>query len=136
MRDRTAEQRLRITRTRDTLGLSRVRETAISRRTGEPVCRCLVAERFHERLVGLLGRPSLPAGEGMLIRSASSVHTCFMRFPIDIVFLDRKGVVVGIRHNVPPWRAAFARGARSALELPAGGSAGAGIEVGDELVVG
>jgi uncharacterized membrane protein (UPF0127 family) len=100
------------------------------------VCRCAIAERYVERLVGLLGRRSLPPGEGMLIRPASSVHTFFMRFPIDVVFLDRRGVVVGVRRSVPPWRAAFARRARSVLELPAGESAGAGIEVGDELVVG
>jgi uncharacterized protein len=98
------------------------------------VCRCVIAERFHERLVGLLGRRFLPPGEGILIRPASSVHTFFMRFPIDVVFLDKRGVVIGIRNNVPPWRAAFARRARSVLELAAGESARAGIQVGDELV--
>jgi uncharacterized membrane protein (UPF0127 family) len=84
--------------------------------------------------VGLLGRRSLPAGKGLLIRPASSVHTFFMRFPIDVVFLDRNGVVVGIRHEVRPWRAAFARGGRSVLELSAGEAARTGVRVGDQLV--
>jgi uncharacterized protein len=110
-----------------------VREATISRPTGEVVCTCEIAERYHERLVGLLGRRSLPAGEGLLIRPASSVHTLFMRFPIDVVFLDRDGVVVGIRHNVAPWRAAFARRAHSTLELAAGEAGRAGVEVGDRL---
>lgn len=110
-----------------------MREALISRGTGENVCTCGVADRFLARLVGLLGRSSLPPGEGLLIRPASSVHTFFMRFPIDVVFLDRTGAVVGIRRDVPPWRMAFARGAREVLEIGAGEAARAGIEVGETL---
>jgi uncharacterized membrane protein (UPF0127 family) len=56
-----------------------------------------------------------------------------MRFPIDAVFLDREQKVVGIRHNLLPWRVAGARGAHSTLELPAGTAAAAGIQRGDAL---
>jgi uncharacterized protein len=82
---------------------------------------------------GLLGRRDLASDEGLLLRPAPSVHTLFMRFPIDVVFLDRGGDVVGIRPEVRPWRAAACRRARSALELRAGEAARRGLRVGDAL---
>jgi uncharacterized membrane protein (UPF0127 family) len=84
---------------------------------------------------GLLGRSGLEPGSGMLIDAAPSVHMFFMRFPIDVVFLDRDWKVVGVRHRLRPWRVAGARRAVAALELPAGAAAEAGIEVGDVLVL-
>jgi uncharacterized membrane protein (UPF0127 family) len=84
---------------------------------------------------GLLGRSGLEPGSGMLIDAAPSVHMFFMRFPIDVVFLDRDWKVVGIRSRLRPWRVAGARRAVAALELPAGAAAEAGIEVGDVLVL-
>jgi uncharacterized membrane protein (UPF0127 family) len=84
---------------------------------------------------GLLGRSGLDPGSGMLIDSAPSVHMFFMRFPIDVVFLDRERRVVGVRHGLRPWRVAGARRAVAALELPAGAAAAAGIEEGDVLAV-
>jgi uncharacterized membrane protein (UPF0127 family) len=63
---------------------------------------------------------ALERDEGMLIRPASSIHTCFMRFPIDVVFLDRGNTVVAVREDVRPWRLAWTRRARAVLELPAG----------------
>jgi uncharacterized membrane protein (UPF0127 family) len=82
---------------------------------------------------GLLGRSSLPAGEGLLLSPAPSVHTAFMRFPIDAVFLDRDFVVLKIVGPLAPWRAASARGARSVLELAGGEGARRGVRVGDRL---
>ena len=72
---------------------------------------------------GLLGRDGLEPGTGMLIDAAPSVHMFFMRFPIDVVFLDRDRTVVGVRHRLAPWRVAGARHAVAALELPAGAAA-------------
>lgn len=71
----------------------------------------------------------------MLIDRAGSVHMFFMRFSIDVVFLDRDWRVVGVRHALRPWRVAAARRAVAALELPAGAAAAAGVESGDVLVV-
>jgi uncharacterized membrane protein (UPF0127 family) len=71
----------------------------------------------------------------MLIDRAGSVHMFFMRFPIDVVFLDRDRKVVGVRHQLAPWRVAGARHAVAALELPAGAAAEAGIQEGDVLVL-
>ena len=84
---------------------------------------------------GLLGRSGLEPGSGMLIDSAPSVHMYFMRFPIDVVFLDRDRKVVGVRHGLRPWRVAGARGAVAALELPAGAAAAAAVEEGHVLVL-
>jgi uncharacterized protein len=112
-----------------------VRETTLRRENGDVVCdRCVVADRPVSRLRGLLGRSELRPGEGLLLRPASAIHTCFMRFPIDAVFLDRDLRVVGISDDVAPWRAAAKRGAKSVLELPAGESARRGLSLGDRLL--
>jgi uncharacterized membrane protein (UPF0127 family) len=101
---------------------------------GTVVCdRCVVADRMWPRMKGLLGHTSLPGGEGILLSPASSVHTLFMRFAIDVVFLDRDLRVLAVREAVRPWRAAAKRGARSTLELPAGEARLRGLAVGDRL---
>ena len=63
-----------------------------------------VAERFTERLRGLIGRDGLEHGRGMLIVRCNCIHTFFMRFPIDATFLDRQGNVVKTVRNIRPWR--------------------------------
>ena len=104
---------------------------------GTAVCeRCTVADRMLPRMKGLLGRRELPPGEGMLIEPAPSIHTFFMRFPIDVVFLDRDGRVLRIAESVRPWRTAAARGAKAVLELRAGDCARRRLLTGDVLEVG
>jgi uncharacterized membrane protein (UPF0127 family) len=113
------------------VSLSRVRTAG-----GVVVCeRCEIPESSLGRMRGLLGRRGLEPGTGMLIDAAPSVHMFFMRFPIDVVFLDRDRKVVGVRHELRPWRVAGARHAVAALELPAGTAAAAGVEEGDVLVL-
>jgi uncharacterized membrane protein (UPF0127 family) len=85
------------------------------------------------RMKGLLGRRSLPAGEGLLIRPAPSIHTFFMRFPIDAVFLSRAGEVMKISAEVRAWRARSCRRAYAVLELAAGEAERRGITTGDHL---
>ncbi|HEX2088113.1 MAG TPA: DUF192 domain-containing protein [Solirubrobacteraceae bacterium] len=81
------------------------------------------------RARGMLGREPQP----LLLAPARSVHTCGMRFPIDVVFLDAELRVVRVVRGLRPWRLAGARRARAVLELPAGG-AGA-IAEGDRLAL-
>ena len=103
---------------------------------GRAVCeRCELADSFWTRFRGLMGRRELAAGSGMLFRPGGSVHMFFMRFPLDVVFVDRDWRVVGVRHELRPWRVAGARGAAAALELPAGAAAAATIEEGDVLAL-
>jgi uncharacterized membrane protein (UPF0127 family) len=84
---------------------------------------------------GLLGRKSLAPEEGILLRPAGSVHTAFMRFPIDVVFVDREGEVLRIAEALPPWRTASARGAKAVVELAAGAAASAGLAPGARLLL-
>ncbi|MEZ6090012.1 MAG: DUF192 domain-containing protein [Pirellulaceae bacterium] len=63
-----------------------------------------IADTFWTRFKGLQLRKSLPSGHGLLIKPCSSLHTCFMRFAIDVIMLDADKVVVGIRKNLRPWR--------------------------------
>jgi uncharacterized membrane protein (UPF0127 family) len=101
---------------------------------GRMVCeRCAMADSFASRLRGLLGRRELPRGEGLLLSPSSSVHTFFMRFAIDAVFLDRGLRVVGVSENVRPWKLVGRRGTRRVLELAAGESARLAVRNGDQL---
>ena len=113
-----------------------MRVTTLTKEPGTVVCqRCYMATSALTRLRGLLGRASLEPGEGMLFRPAGSIHMFFMRFAIDVVFVDRDWRVVGVRHRLRPWRVAGARRAAAALELPAGAAAAAGIAEGDVLTL-
>jgi uncharacterized membrane protein (UPF0127 family) len=109
----------------------------VLRAGGVVVCeRCTIADSPLPRMRGLLGRRYLPSDEGILLRPAGSIHTFFMRFPIDAVFLDRERRVLRVDESVRPWRAAGARGAHAVLELRAGESARRGIAAGDVLEIG
>jgi uncharacterized protein len=92
-----------------------------------------VAASPVRRMRGLLGRRGLGPGEGLLLRPAGSVHTAFMRFPIDVVFLDREQQVLKVVEALPPWRAAGCRGARAVVELASGEASRAGIRPGMRL---
>jgi uncharacterized membrane protein (UPF0127 family) len=89
-----------------------------------------VADTPVARMKGLLGRRSLDPGEGLLLRPAGSVHTAFMRFPIDVVFLDRELRVLRVEPSVSPWRLVAQRGAKAVLELPAGAARRRGLKPG------
>ena len=98
------------------------------------VCdRTEVADTLWRRMRGLLGRASLSAGSGMLFRGESSIHSAFMRFEFDAVFMDRELRVVGLAERIPPWRARAAKGARNILELAAGEISRTGVAIGDQL---
>jgi uncharacterized protein len=108
--------------------------TSVVRASGEVVCEHAgLADTPLTRLKGLLGRAGLGSDEGLLIRPTSAIHTCFMRFPIDAVFLDRQLVVVGVKSELRPWRFASRRGAKAVLELAAGESRRRGIQAGERL---
>jgi len=82
--------------------------------------RAKVARTFRERARGLIGRPPPPQGEGLLIVRCNAIHTFFMRYPIDAVFLGRDGNPVKTVRNIRPWRPFVWGGfrARSVLETP------------------
>jgi uncharacterized protein len=87
-----------------------------------------VADDLLSRARGLMFRPGLAPGHGLALRPCSSVHMFFMRFPLDVVFVDGEGRVVRILAGIRPWRASgIVRGAKTAIELPAGTAAGVGL---------
>lgn len=94
------------------------------------------ADRFFSRLAGLLFSPPLPPGQGLLLVPCASVHTAFMGTPIDVVFLDRRGVIRRIVPRLKPWRAAAYVGAYQTLELAAGEAARLGLQAGQSLAQG
>jgi uncharacterized membrane protein (UPF0127 family) len=108
--------------------------SVLSRDRGALVCeRCEVADRPLTRLRGLLGRPGLEPDSGLLIEPCNSIHTCFMRFAIDAVFLDSELRVLRVRSRMRPWRVAGAHGARAVLELAAGEAERCGLSPGEGL---
>jgi uncharacterized membrane protein (UPF0127 family) len=110
----------------------------------------ILAERLEDgsslwaKFMGLMGRASLPAGDGLWLPGENGIHMLFMRFPIDVVFVSppRDGPsgrrrVLSIRPALPPWRGVVWRvgGAKGVLELPAGTIEATGTAVGDEIAI-
>ena len=101
---------------------------------GRVLCeRVEVAETILSRARGLLGRGHLARGMGMTFRPGWSIHTAFMRFAIDVVFLDAGLVVRRVDSELRPFRTASFKGAREVVELAAGECALRGLEVGDRI---
>lgn len=92
----------------------------------------LVAHNFWQRAVGLLGKSALSDQQALLLSPCSSVHMCFMQFPIDVIFLDAAGNITRIAANLRPWQFAAAK-AVSCLELSAGNAERLGLQAGDCL---
>jgi len=93
-----------------------------------------IAQSYFSRMKGLLGRSGLSPGEALIIRSCHAVHTLFMRFPIDVVFLSSDNSVVRIIPALPPFRfSPVVYSASSVIELPAGTADACGLKVGDIL---
>ncbi|CCO07021.1 DUF192 domain-containing protein [Desulforamulus hydrothermalis] len=95
-----------------------------------------LADTFWLRLKGLLGRKHLPAGQALVLYPCSAVHTFFMQFAIDLVFLDKQGTVVRLQENMVPWRLSpYVPRAVVAVELPLGSIKAGCIEHGDTLAI-
>lgn len=106
---------------------------AIDARTGAVVLdRVRLAAGPWGSFKGLMFDAALPDGHGLLFRPARGIHTHFMRFPIDLIFLDATGTVVAIREAMRPWRFDFTFAA-AAIEANGGAARAAGIAVGDRL---
>lgn len=94
-----------------------------------------IAGSGYKRSKGLLGRERLEAGGGMWIVPCEAVHTFFMQFPIDLVYLDRRHRIKKVRSCVPPWRISACLSAHSVVELPAGTIRETRTERGDMLEI-
>ena len=94
-----------------------------------------IADTSAKRRTGLLKHTGLNAGEGLWIVPCESVHTFFMKFALDLVYLDRRHVVRKAVTNVVPWRMSVCLSAHSIVELPVGAIAASGTVKGDQLAM-
>lgn len=95
-----------------------------------------MANNFFTRTIGLLSRKSLSREEGLVIKPCSSIHTFFMKFPIDVLFVGKKGNIVALYENVKPWRILPLHFTSSyVIELPAGTILDKNIDKGDVVRV-
>jgi uncharacterized protein len=106
----------------------------INPRTGAPIATKVErAVTRASRRRGLLGRDGLAASHALMLEPCGAVHTAFMRFPIDVVFVDRQGYAVKIVRNLPAWRIAVAPRARAVIEMAAGSLDHVDLSIGDRL---
>lgn len=106
----------------------------VDERTREVVAtRVELATTRRARRTGLLGRDYLGADAALVLAPCLAIHTAFMRFPIDVAFVDRRGRAVRLVHQLAPWRVAVAPRAYAAIELPAGALSRHQVDVGDRL---
>lgn len=95
------------------------------------------ADNYFKRLKGLMFRSALPPEHGLWIVPCADIHSCFMRFPFDAVFVDKHLNVLYLMESMKPWRISkIVKGGRAVLELPAGTIVQSGTEVGDQLAWG
>jgi uncharacterized membrane protein (UPF0127 family) len=104
---------------------------------GQPlVSRAELADTFWGRLRGLMGRPSLAPGEGLILKGEKNIHTFFMRFPIDVLYVDTAWRVVRLDKAMPPNRIGpFVPRSFYVVELPEGVIEKTGSNVGDQLAL-
>ena len=95
-----------------------------------------IACTTFERIKGLLGRKKLEGGEALIIKSCNSIHTCFMQFPIDVLFLDRNNKVIRAISAMKPFRISnIYLSAASVIELPANTIQNTSTSVGDLISI-
>ena len=108
----------------------------LNERTGDLVAKDVeLASTRETRRKGLLGRESLGAEAALVLTPCCSIHTAFMRFPIDVAFVDRDGRVIRFVRDLKPWNIAVSLRARAAIEFAAGSLRARDVRLGDRLYV-
>ena len=108
----------------------------VNERTGSRIADRLIAAFDSEtRRTGLLAHDSLPAGTAMIIAPTNAIHTFFMKFALDVLFVDRGGVVVKTRAALGPWRISAAWRGHAVIELPAGSLGRSPVAPGDRVLL-
>ena len=106
----------------------------VNRQTSQTISRTVeVAASRRSRRRGLLGRTGMDRSEALILAPCFAIHTAFMRFAIDVVFVDSRGRVLKIVRGLPPWRMAVAPRAHAVIELAAGSLSSRALKVGDAV---
>lgn len=96
-----------------------------------------IAKTFKERFWGLMFKRRIAGNEGLMLLGCNAIHTCFMRFAIDVVFMDINYKVIAIKKKIKPWKfCSFVRKAYITVELPEGTVDKKNISIGDILILG
>jgi uncharacterized membrane protein (UPF0127 family) len=107
---------------------------ALKKETRVLIPKCWVARSYFERFLGLMGKTGIPGDEALLFPRCNSIHTFFMRFPIDVVMVGRDGRVVEVCESMGPWRMQLPRfKAKHVIEMRAGLARELGISAGTQL---
>ena len=103
---------------------------------GAPFLEILIANSFFTRLAGLMFRKELPQATALLLTSCNSVHMCFMRFAIDVIYVDQEFKVIKVVENLKPWIGlSICRKAWATLEMTAGEAKRCGLVVDKKLII-
>jgi hypothetical protein len=117
-------------------GLTGKAAALVNRRTGRVLATSVeIARTRATRRRGLLGRDSIDASGAFVLSPCCAIHTAFMRFAIDVVFVDKNGAIVSILHELQPWNLAVRPRARAVIEMASGALRAHDIQVGDSLVL-
>jgi len=101
-----------------------------------PFLEILIADSFFTRFAGLMFRHKLPSATGLFLAPCNSVHMCFMRFAIDVVYLDKEFNIIKVVNNLQPWIGLSMCGkAWAVLEMTAGEAERCGLKVGKRLEI-
>lgn len=96
----------------------------------------LLCDRFYNRMRGLLGKKELPPGRGLIIKPCLQIHSFFMQFSFDALFIDHDNRVIHIEENMLPWKISpLVRGSAMVIELPAGTAADTGTGIGNTIAL-
>ena len=106
----------------------------VNRQTAETISTLVeVAATRRTRRRGLLGRRGMKPSEALILAPCCAIHTAFMHFAIDVIFVDARGRVLKIVRELPPWRMAMAPRAHAVIELAAGSLKSRALQVGDAV---
>lgn len=96
----------------------------------------LLANTSFKRMRGLLGKKKLKSGEGLILKPANSIHTFFMHFPIDVIFVNKNNQAIKVMPNLPPWRISpIYLQSNFVIELPQGSIQSSQTSQGDEILI-
>lgn len=108
----------------------------VNKRNGEVIVKeARIADSFFKRFLGLMFRKDMSLEEALVFHHTNSVHTCFMRFAIDVIFLDKNMQICKICRTLKPWRLAGSLAAKTTIEFPANKLSQQDISVGDTLFI-
>lgn len=109
---------------------------ALKRQNEVLINSCGIARDFMSRFMGLMGKSTLSSDEALCFPNCNSIHTFFMKIPIDVLFVSKEGKVIEILESLAPWKMLLPRrGVKHTVEMKSGLARALGITVGDELQI-